>query len=137
MQECPATSARTMSAAATATAAQAEASASDAALPAQIGKYRILGRLGDGDRLDPALDRGLRAQRSDQLGGDFARISLLRLRQRHRRGDREVAVLGLARRLERCGKRMAGTDFGDRGAQGIEQFFTGRDHRLDSTRRVS
>jgi len=37
-----------MSAAATATAAQAEASASDAALPAQIGKYRILGRLGDG-----------------------------------------------------------------------------------------
>ena len=37
-----------MSVAATATAAQAEASASDAALPAQIGKYRILGRLGDG-----------------------------------------------------------------------------------------
>ena len=48
MQECPATSARTMSAAATATAAQAEASAGDAALPSQIGKYRILGRLGDG-----------------------------------------------------------------------------------------
>ena len=37
-----------MSVAATATAAQAEASASDAALPAYIGKYRILGRLGDG-----------------------------------------------------------------------------------------
>ena len=37
-----------MSVAATAAAAQAEASASDAALPAYIGKYRILGRLGDG-----------------------------------------------------------------------------------------
>src|SRR5690349_14341820 len=47
MQEWPPDSACTMSVA-TAAAAKAEASASDAALPAQIGKYRILGRLGDG-----------------------------------------------------------------------------------------
>src|SRR5690349_5100776 len=47
MQEWPPDSACTMSVAATA-AAQAEASASDPALPAHIGKYRILGRLGDG-----------------------------------------------------------------------------------------
>src|SRR5690349_12286200 len=47
MQEWPPDSACTMSVAATA-AAQAEASASDPALPATIGKYRVLGRLGEG-----------------------------------------------------------------------------------------
>ena len=90
---------------------------------------------GDGDRLDPALDRGLGAQGGDQLGRDLARIASLRLGERHRRGDGEVAVIGLLGRLEGGGERVAGADFGHRRAQRVEQFFTGRHHRRNSTRR--
>ena len=49
----------------------------------------------------------------------------------------EVAVSGLARRLEGGGERVARAHFGHRCAQRVEQFFTGPASSGNSTRRVS
>ncbi len=83
------------------------------------------------DRLDPALDRGLRAQRGDQLGATSRGLRLSALAS----GIAAVtarspcsACLGVS---NAAGSAWPGLDFGNRRTQRVEQFFTGRDHRSE------
>ncbi len=91
---------------------------------------------GDLQRVDPALERGLRLQLGDQRLRQFARVLLQRLGQLHRRGTGEVAVGGLLGVLE-GGRGRGGDEAGvdgllaqalEHGAEGGEQFLLGLDH---------
>ena len=83
---------------------------------------------GDLERVDPALHGRLALQRVDQRRGEFARILLQRLGERHRGGAGQVAVRGLLGRFEHRRERRIGCDLGDGRAQRVDELLFGLDH---------